>query len=115
MSLTSTLKSTILKYGSFQPTSPLSDPPSKQVPETGGPNKSVLAGGFFQDMMHTLQLTLQVTHVKEDPQRPDRPRIYFAGVVAEANTTTITGHVRMTDDDEIRWSFVGLFYFCVFR
>lgn len=65
-------------------------------------------------MMHTLQLTLQVTHVKEDPKRPDRPMIYFAGVVEEASTTTITGHVRMIDDNEIRWSFVGLFYFMFF-
>ncbi|KAE9403237.1 hypothetical protein BT96DRAFT_1082018 [Gymnopus androsaceus JB14] len=71
------------------------------------PDKSVLARPDSEDVMRTIQLTVQVTHVKADPKHPGRPKIYFVGVIADPSTATLNGHVRMTDDDEIRWSFVS--------
>ncbi|KAJ3744490.1 hypothetical protein DFH05DRAFT_1525539 [Lentinula detonsa] len=77
--------------------------------ETGGFRESLLTGPAFQEMFRSMKLTLQVTSVKEDPNHPGRPRIYFLGAIAEPSngSSTINGYVCMTDDNQIRWHFVS--------
>ncbi|KAJ3777165.1 hypothetical protein FB446DRAFT_718883 [Lentinula raphanica] len=78
-------------------------------PETGGLRVSLLADPIFQEMFRSMTVRLQVTNVKEDPNHPGRPRIYFLGAVEQSpdGSPTINGYVCMTDDDQIRWHFVS--------
>ncbi|KAJ3714166.1 hypothetical protein C8R42DRAFT_726657 [Lentinula raphanica] len=80
-----------------------------QDPETGGLRVSLLADPIFQEMFRSMTVRLQVTNVKEDPNHPGRPRIYFLGAVEQSpdGSPTINGYVCMTDDEQIRWHFVS--------
>ncbi|KAF9066455.1 hypothetical protein BDP27DRAFT_1227533 [Rhodocollybia butyracea] len=75
--------------------------------ETDQPRTSLLTGAGFQEMFRSMQVTFQVTNIKEDPKHPGRPQIYFVGVVGEPSATTMNGYVCMTDDNQIRWHFVS--------
>ncbi|KAJ4477280.1 hypothetical protein J3R30DRAFT_3657755 [Lentinula aciculospora] len=77
-------------------------------PQTGRYRDSLLTGPDFVEMFRSMKVNLQVTNVKEDPNHPGRPRIYFLGAIVEpSGTSTINGYVCMTDDDQIRWHFVS--------
>ncbi|KAJ3907882.1 hypothetical protein F5879DRAFT_986063 [Lentinula edodes] len=77
--------------------------------EPGPFRESLLTGPGFQEMFRSMKVNLQVTNVKEDPNHPGRPRIYFLGAITDPSpsTSTINGYVCMTDDDQIRWHFVS--------
>jgi hypothetical protein len=53
-----------------------------------------------------MDLNLHVMRTQPDPGHPKRPVIYFAGDMA-GSTSTMTGQVRMTHDDQVQWHFVS--------
>ncbi|KAF4617215.1 hypothetical protein D9613_006230 [Agrocybe pediades] len=73
--------------------------------ETG--DTSIFEDPAFREEFRSLQAKLIVTHTEHDPEHPDRPKIYFFGEMEEPSNSTMSGHVKMTKDNQIRWHFVS--------
>ncbi|ESK86935.1 f-box domain-containing protein [Moniliophthora roreri MCA 2997] len=73
----------------------------------GIPDTSILAGASFQEVFRTMAIQLHVTKVVHDDKHPTRPVIFFGGQIAGPINTIMSGSVRLTDDDQIRWHFVS--------
>ncbi|EEB96972.1 hypothetical protein MPER_03802, partial [Moniliophthora perniciosa FA553] len=54
-----------------------------------------------------MAIQLHVTKVVHDDKHPTRPVIFFGGQIAGPINTIMSGSVRLTDDDQIRWHFVS--------
>ncbi|RDB14851.1 hypothetical protein Hypma_016407 [Hypsizygus marmoreus] len=73
----------------------------------GGPlDISIFESPDFGEVFRSLNVNLRVVKTVSDPKYPKRPVIYFAGEMPES-TSTMTGHVRMTPDNQVRWHFVS--------
>jgi len=68
---------------------------------------SIIASPGFGEIFRTLPVTLHVKGVVSDPLHPSRPKIYFVGVMNDPSTSTMSGSVYMTKDDQVRWHFVS--------
>ena len=58
-----------------------------------------------------MNVKLSFTKTEPDPAHPARPILYFSGEIQTAVPSTMTGRVRMTVDNQIRWHFVSQSYF----
>ncbi|KDR83208.1 hypothetical protein GALMADRAFT_113420 [Galerina marginata CBS 339.88] len=61
----------------------------------------------FREEFRSLDVKLCVTQTQKDPQHPTRPIIYFFGEMQEPSTSTMTGNVQMTKDNQVQWHFVS--------
>ncbi|KAL0961503.1 hypothetical protein HGRIS_006444 [Hohenbuehelia grisea] len=68
---------------------------------------SIFENPDFHEVFRTLQFQVHVTHTVQDDLHPTRPVIHFAGTLGIPSTATMTGYVRMTPEDEVRWHFVS--------
>ncbi|KAF9465325.1 hypothetical protein BDZ94DRAFT_1254290 [Collybia nuda] len=67
---------------------------------------SIFEQPSFGEVFRTLDVSLRVMRTHTDPNHPRRPIIFFAGEMA-GTTSTITGQVKMTRDDQVQWHFVS--------
>lgn len=63
----------------------------------------------FREAFRSLDANLSVVRTEPDPQHPTRPIIHFYGEMQDPSTSTMTGSVKMTADNQVQWHFVGLF------
>ncbi|KAF8963017.1 hypothetical protein BDZ97DRAFT_1822636 [Flammula alnicola] len=61
----------------------------------------------FREVFRSLDVNLVVTRTEHDPNHPTRPIIYFFGEMHDPSTSTMTGRVKMTTDDQVQWHFVS--------
>lgn len=62
----------------------------------------------FHEEFRTFEVEVRMIDTEFDPSHPIRPRIRFEGEMGDHSE--ITGWVRMTPDDQIRWNFVSIDY-----
>lgn len=60
----------------------------------------------FREEFRSLGVTLHITRTRPDPQHPTRPEIHFFGEMMAPSNSTMIGHVKMTNDNQIQWHFV---------
>ena len=60
----------------------------------------------FRDAFRVLPVYFRVVGSEEDPERPTRPRLIFAGDVRGGET--MYGRTEMTPDEHLRWKWVSL-------
>jgi hypothetical protein len=60
----------------------------------------------FRDAFRVLPVYFRVIGFEEDPERPTRPRLIFAGEVRDGET--MIGRAEMTPDEHLRWKWVRL-------
>uniref|UniRef100_A0A8H7XQU9 Protein kinase domain-containing protein n=1 Tax=Psilocybe cubensis TaxID=181762 RepID=A0A8H7XQU9_PSICU len=61
----------------------------------------------FREEFRSLGVTLHITRTKPDPQHPTRPEIHFFGEMMAPSNSTMIGHVKMTNENQIQWHFVS--------
>ncbi|KIM40988.1 hypothetical protein M413DRAFT_72451 [Hebeloma cylindrosporum] len=61
----------------------------------------------FREVCRSLNVTLSVRRIEPDPEHPSRPILHFFGEMHQPSTSTMTGTVRMTPDNEVEWKFVS--------
>ena len=61
----------------------------------------------FREEYRALEVKLYVTRTDKDPEHPTRPVISFFGEMQNPSTSTMTGRVKMTKDNQIQWHFVN--------
>ncbi len=67
----------------------------------------------FTDVFRSVEVTIRVLEVSPDPKHPKHPRIYFGGSMGQHSTSTMSGYVHMTDENQVRWRFVRPFLRCL--
>lgn len=63
----------------------------------------------FTETFRVIPVHLRVIGLGEDPERPNRSRLLFAGEVRDGQT--MTGFVEVTPDGHLRWKWVRFFTF----
>ena len=58
-----------------------------------------------------MDVNLCLKRVEPDPAHPTTPVLYFFGEMQAPSTSTMTGRVKMSVDNQIQWNFVS----CVFK
>ncbi|KAI9460482.1 hypothetical protein BJY52DRAFT_1148041 [Lactarius psammicola] len=58
----------------------------------------------FRDAFRVLPVYFHIIGFEEDPERPTRPRLVFAGEVRGGQT--MNGRIEMTPDEHLRWKWV---------
>ncbi|KJA14492.1 hypothetical protein HYPSUDRAFT_49120 [Hypholoma sublateritium FD-334 SS-4] len=61
----------------------------------------------FREAFRSLDANLSVVRTEPDPEHPTRPIIHFYGEMQDSSTSTMTGSVKMTADNQIEWQFVS--------
>jgi hypothetical protein len=56
-----------------------------------------------------------VRRIEPDSDHPSRPVLYFFGEMHEPSTSTMTGSVRMTPDNQVEWKFVNSSYLFIVK
>jgi hypothetical protein len=62
----------------------------------------------FPEAFRSLDIKIRVINATPDPANPTRPVLDFVGAVSFG--TVMSGSVRMTPDDQIRWHSVRFFF-----
>ncbi|KAI9464950.1 hypothetical protein BJY52DRAFT_1202512 [Lactarius psammicola] len=74
-------------------------------PDDRGPlDISMFQDSRFRDAFRVLPVYFRVIGFEEDPERPNRPRLVFAGEVRDGQT--MIGRIEMTPDEHLRWKWV---------
>ncbi|KAF9483578.1 hypothetical protein BDN70DRAFT_827292 [Pholiota conissans] len=68
---------------------------------------SLLEDPEFREVFRSLAVNITVVRTEPDPNHPARPIIHFQGKMTDASNSTMTGHVKMTPDNEVLWHFVS--------
>ncbi|PFH51222.1 hypothetical protein AMATHDRAFT_75080 [Amanita thiersii Skay4041] len=74
---------------------------------TGELDTSIFETESFREVYRVLDVDLMITHTVPDEEHPKWPVIYFAGEML-GTSSTMTGHVKMTPDKQVKWSFVSV-------
>jgi len=61
----------------------------------------------FREAFRSLDASLHVIRTEPDADHPTRPIIHFYGEMQDPSTSTMTGSVKMTADNQIQWHFVS--------
>lgn len=61
----------------------------------------------FREVFRSLDAKIYVARTEPDPAHPSHPIIHFYGEMQDPSTSMMTGHVKMTPDNQIQWHFVG--------
>ncbi|PPR07753.1 hypothetical protein CVT24_003703 [Panaeolus cyanescens] len=61
----------------------------------------------FREVFRWLDVRLSVTKTEYDPKHPTKPIIHFFGEMQEPSSSTMTGKVKMTPDNQVQWHFVS--------
>ena len=70
----------------------------------------------FREVFRSLDVNLHLTRTEPDSAHPTTPILYFSGEMKAPSTSTMTGRVKMTVDNQIQWHFVSLmrsFFVCL--
>jgi len=59
------------------------------------------------EIFRTMDVDLDVAHTEHDPEHPDRPSIIFFGQMRDPSTSTMSGRIEMTPDNQVHWSCVS--------
>ncbi|KAF8651974.1 hypothetical protein AX16_004617 [Volvariella volvacea WC 439] len=70
-------------------------------------DKSLFERPDFVEVFRSLVVQVRVTRTLDDHDHPNRPAIYFVGVMSEPSTSTMSGKVQMTKDGQVQWHFVS--------
>jgi len=76
--------------------------------QTTGLDTTLFEHPDFQEVFRSLPVKICVTKTEPDPKHPTRPIIYFFGEMRQPSTSTMTGRINMTDENQIQWHFVRL-------
>ena len=68
----------------------------------------------FQEVFRSLDVNLYLKRTEADPAHPTTPVLYFFGEMLAPSTSTMTGRVRMSVDNQIQWHFVSCDHSFVF-
>jgi hypothetical protein len=69
----------------------------------------------FREVFRDMDVNLQLMGTELDPAHPTTPVLHFFGEIQGSSTTTMTGRVKMSVDNQIQWHFVscvGHFFSC---
>lgn len=72
---------------------------------------SVFEADDFQEVFRNMRVELHVLRTEPDPEYPDKPVIFFAGVMKDLNQSIMNGQVWMTSEGYVRWHFVSSRHF----
>ncbi|KAF8157961.1 hypothetical protein B0H34DRAFT_706937 [Crassisporium funariophilum] len=61
----------------------------------------------FREVFRSLDVKLCITRTEHDPAHPTRPILYFFGQMEDPSTSTMTGMVQVTTDNQVKWHFVS--------
>ena len=61
----------------------------------------------FREVFRSLDVELCLTKTEPDPAHPATPILHFFGEMQGPSSSTMTGRVRMTVDNQIQWHFVS--------
>ena len=61
----------------------------------------------FREVFRSLDVNLYLKRTEPDPAHPTMPVLYFFGEMQAPSTSTMTGRVRMSVDNQIQWHFVS--------
>ena len=75
-----------------------------QLPGMESLNPSIFCNPEFSEIFHSLDIVLRVLETTEDEAHPTRPQIHFLGQMRYQSD--MSGWVRMTEDNQIRWHIV---------
>ncbi|KAG6835915.1 hypothetical protein H0H93_013375 [Arthromyces matolae] len=82
---------------------------NEAVPDAAGNlDTSIFDEPGFGEVFRTLSVTLKTSSCRPDPKHPDRPIINFIGEMPDT-TSTMSGTIQMTEDDQVQWKFVRTF------
>ncbi|KAF9046302.1 hypothetical protein BJ165DRAFT_1142096 [Panaeolus papilionaceus] len=70
-------------------------------------DESMFESPNFREVFRWLDVNLSVTRMEHDPKHPTKPIIHFFGEMQEPSSSTMTGKVQMTPDNQIQWHFVS--------
>ena len=68
---------------------------------------SIFESDDFVEIFRTMDVDLNVVHTEHDPEHPDRPLITFFGQMRNPSTSTMSGRIEMTPDNQVHWSSVS--------
>jgi len=69
--------------------------------EDGSLNLSLFQDPGFRDIFRVLPVYFRIVGSGEDPESPNRPRLFFAGEVRDGQA--MIGQTEMTPDGQLRW------------
>ena len=61
----------------------------------------------FREVFRSLNVNLHLGRTEPDPAHPTTPVLHFFGEMEAPSTSTMTGRVRMSVDNQIQWHFVS--------
>ncbi|EDR02270.1 uncharacterized protein LACBIDRAFT_309620 [Laccaria bicolor S238N-H82] len=76
-------------------------------PPNSGIDTSIFESDDFVEIFRTMDVDLEVAHTEHDPEHPDRPVIIFFGKMRDPSTSTMSGRIEMTPDNQVHWSSVS--------
>ncbi|KAJ2934491.1 hypothetical protein H1R20_g2605, partial [Candolleomyces eurysporus] len=68
---------------------------------------SIFEADDFQEVFRNMKVELHVLRTEPDPEYPDKPVIFFAGVMKDLSQSIMNGQVWMTSEGHVRWHFVS--------
>ena len=61
----------------------------------------------FREVFRSLDVNLSLKRTEPDPAHPTMPVLHFRGEMQTQSTSTMTGRVKMSVDNQIQWHFVS--------
>lgn len=77
----------------------------------GAADNKIFENSNFTEVYRRMHVHIQVTQVKYQPEHPEHPKLYFVGTMGDFSTSTMSGYVMLTADNQIQWSFVIFIHF----
>jgi len=61
----------------------------------------------FREVFRSLDVELYLKHTEPDPAHPTTPILHFFGEMQGPSSSTMSGRVKMTVDNQVQWHFIS--------